>query len=37
MKKKYENAELEIVIFEEADIVTLSGKDPYEDDILGQN
>ena len=35
-KRAYENPELEIIFFKEADIITLSGKDEYEDDILGQ-
>ena len=36
MKMKYEMPELEIVLFEEADIITLSGLDEFEDDILAQ-
>ena len=36
MKMKYETPELEITLFEEADIITTSGLDEFEDDILGQ-
>ena len=36
MKMKYQTPELEITFFEEADIITTSGLDEFEDDILGQ-